>query len=347
MKVTDFDFHLPQHLIAQSPASPRDSSKLMILDNNGISHERFHDLPDLLKPGDLLVLNESRVIPARLLGTKITGGKVEVLLVKRFKENRYECLVKGRIKEGGIINFDNGITGTVLEKVASDTGFRYNLTFQCNGTLEDHLQEIGIMPLPPYIKEHLDDDESYQTVYSNNKGSIAAPTAGLHFTQELLARIRDRGAKLACITLHVGIGTFMPVRAENVEEHTMESEYFIIDQVAADLINETTMNKGRIIVVGTTSVRALESATWKNGNILPSEGYSEIFIYPPHEFNIPISALITNFHLPKSTLLMLVSAFIGKETIMNAYQEAINNVYRFYSFGDAMLIMSNHEVKHV
>ncbi|MBE0523033.1 MAG: tRNA preQ1(34) S-adenosylmethionine ribosyltransferase-isomerase QueA [Methanosarcinales archaeon] len=347
MKLTDFNYHLPQHMIAQSPASPRDSSKLMVLDNNGIYHRRFHDLPDFLKPGDLLILNESRVIPARLPGTKITGGKVEVLLVKRLGENRYECLVKGRLKEGGIINFDNGINGTVIEKVASHTGYRYNITFHCNGNLEDHLQEIGIMPLPPYIKEHLDDGERYQTVYSNNKGSIAAPTAGLHFTPELLARIRETGAKLVCITLHVGIGTFMPVSADNVEEHIMESEYYIIDQAAADRINETIANKGRIIVVGTTSVRALESATWKNGTILPSEGYSEIFIHPPHEFSTPMSALITNFHLPKSTLLMLVSAFIGKATIMNAYQEAINNDYQFYSFGDAMLIMSNHEVKHV
>lgn len=320
---------------------------MMVLDDNGISHRKFHDLPDFLKPAELLVLNESRVIPARLLGKKITGGKVEILLVKRLGENCYECLVKGRMEEGGIINFDNGIIGTIMEKVASHTGYRYNLTFQCNGNLEDHLQEIGIMPLPPYIKEHLDDGERYQTVYSTNQGSIAAPTAGLHFTPELLAKIKDLGVKLACITLHVGIGTFMPVRAENVEEHRMESEYFVIDQQAADLINETIANKGRIIVVGTTSVRALESATWKNGNILPSEGFSEIFIYPPHEFNTPMSALITNFHLPKSTLLMLVSAFIGKETIMNAYQEAINNDYRFYSFGDAMLIMSNNEVKHV
>ncbi|MBC2698835.1 MAG: tRNA preQ1(34) S-adenosylmethionine ribosyltransferase-isomerase QueA [ANME-2 cluster archaeon] len=359
MKLSDFDYQLPKEMIAQHPVEPRDSSRLMILDGKDIEHMKFSNLPRLLRPGDLLVMNNSRVIPARIYGTKDTGGKIEVLLVRRLEDKYYECLVRGKIKPGSDIQFNSAVTGTakdiadgtvkgtVIERIDTHTGHRYNIKFQCNGAFEFHLQNIGAMPVPPYIKEQLDDNERYQTIYSRHEGSIAAPTAGLHFTSGILSRLKEMGVRLVFITLHVGVGTFMPVRCEDVEEHIMESEYYIIDRAAADAINGTILREGRIIVVGTTSVRSLESAAWEDGSILPSEGWSNSFIYPPYKFKTPMSGLITNFHLPKSTLLMLVSAYAGKETIMNAYMEAIDTGYRFYSFGDAMFILNNNEGKHV
>ncbi len=371
MKLSDFDYQLPKEMIAQHPVEPRDSSRLMVLDGKGIEHMKFSDLSGLLRPGDLLVMNNSRVIPARIYGTKDTGGKIEVLLVRRLEDKYYECLVRGKIKPGSDIKFSSAVTGTVkdtvkdtvkgtvkdtaedtvkgmvIERIDTHTGYRYNIKFQCDGAFESRLQNIGVMPVPPYIKEQLDDNERYQTIYSRHEGSIAAPTAGLHFTSGMLDRLKDMGVRLVFITLHVGVGTFMPVRSEDVEEHIMEPEYYIIDRPAADAINGTILREGRIIVVGTTSVRSLESAAWENGRILPSEGWSNSFIYPPYKFKTPMSGLITNFHLPKSTLLMLVSAYAGKDTIMNAYKEAIDTGYRFYSFGDAMFLLNNNEDKHV
>lgn len=371
MKLSDFDYQLPKEMIAQHPVEPRDSSRLMVLDGNVIEHMKFGDLPALLHPGDLLVMNNSRVIPARIYGTKDTGGKLEVLLVRRLEDKYYECLVRGKIKPGSNIQFSSAVTGTVkgaangtvkgtviatekdtvegtvIERIDTHTGHRYNIRFQCDGAFESRLQDIGAMPVPPYIKEHLHDNERYQTIYSRHEGSIAAPTAGLHFTPEMLARLEGMGVGLVFITLHVGVGTFMPVRSEEVEEHIMEPEYYIIDRAAADAINGTISREGRIIVVGTTSVRSLESAAWQDGRILPSEGWSNSFIYPPYKFKTPMAGLITNFHLPKSTLLMLVSAYAGRDTIMNAYMEAIDTGYRFYSFGDAMFLLNNNEGTHV
>lgn len=367
MKLSDFDYQLPKEMIAQHPVEPRDSSRLMILDGKGIEHMKFSDLSQILRPGDLLIMNNSRVIPARIYGTKDTGGKIEVLLVRRLEDKYYECLVRGKIKPGSDIQFSSAVTGTVkdtlmgtvngtaedtvkgtvIERIDTYTGYRYNIRFQCDGAFESCLQNIGVMPVPPYIKEQLDDNERYQTIYSRHEGSIAAPTAGLHFTSGMLVRLKEMGVGLVFITLHVGVGTFMPVRCEQVEEHIMESEYYIIDRAAADAINGTILREGRIIVVGTTSVRSLESAAWEDGRILPSEGWSNFFIYPPYKFKTPMSGLITNFHLPGSTLLMLVSAYAGKDTIMNAYMEAIDTGYRFYSFGDAMFILNNNEGKHV
>jgi S-adenosylmethionine:tRNA ribosyltransferase-isomerase len=347
MRLSDFNYNLPRHLIAQNPVDPRDSSGLMILHENGIDHRIFHDLPEFLRPDDLLILNHSRVIPARLTGIKETGGKVEVLLVRQLEKKYYECLIKGRIKTGGSIQFDNIITAIVRQRVDSASGYRYNLKFECEGTLESHLLQIGFMPVPPYIKKPLSNSEQYQTVYSRHEGSIAAPTAGLHFTPQLLATIKAKGVRIVFITLHVGIGTFMPVRVEDIEDHIMESEYYVIDRSAANVINGTIDCNGRIIVVGTTTVRALESACWKKGHIQSSEGWSDIFIFPPYSFKTPINGLITNFHLPGSTLLMLVSAYAGKEIIMDAYQKAIAQRYRFYSFGDAMLIFNKQAKTHV
>ena len=347
MRLSDFDYYLPKHMIAQQPAYPRDSSGLMIIDKHTIYHKSFRELPEFLRSGDLIIANESRVIPAKLQGNKDTGGKVEVLLVKQQKENNYECLIKGRVKNGQTIHFNHEITCTVRERVDTNTGYRYNIRFNCEDTLKSHLHEIGIMPVPPYIKEPIKDAMQYQTVYSSQEGSIAAPTAGLHFTDALLNTIKSAGVGFAFIILHVGVGTFMPVRVEMVEDHVMEPEYYIINKAAADAINNVIASGGRLIVVGTTTVRALESACWQDGMIQPSEGWSEKFIYPPYKFKTPIGALITNFHLPKSTLLMLVSAYAGRQVMLDAYQKAIDKGYRFYSFGDAMLIMNREEEIHV
>lgn len=342
MKLSDFDYHLPHDMIAQEPADPRDSSRLMVVDENKRYHHTFRDLTRFLRPDDLLVLNDSRVIPARLHGTRDTGGRVELLLVKRLDDMYYECMVRGKVKAGINLNF-NTMSATVEERISTHTGYRYNIRFQCDGDFSSCLYEEGVMPVPPYIKRRLEDGERYQTIYSRIEGSIAAPTAGLHFSPQLLDSIAQIGVKLVFVTLHVGVGTFMPVRTEDVDEHTMESEYFIINEDTAHAINNTIEDGGRIIVVGTTTVRALESAGWQNGKILPSRGWSEIFIYPPYQFKTPLSGLITNFHLPRSTLLMLISAYAGRAAVLAAYSDAIDKGYRFYSFGDAMFILDTRK----
>ena len=332
MKLSDFDYHLPKELIAQTPLEPRDSSRLMVLGKN-IEHRCFSDIIDYFEEGDTLVLNDSRVIPAKLSGKKGTGGKVEALVVSKSGAG-YECLIKGRnIHEGAKLYFGE-LEATVLEIRKKEYANRYLVEFNCNGNLNDILEKIGEAPLPPYIRQKLEDRNRYQTVYSREKGSIAAPTAGLHFTEELLNKILDRGASIAYVTLHVGIGTFLPVKTQEIEAHKMESEYFSISEESADIINGT---KGKLIAAGTTTVKALESSC-EDGKIVAKQGLSQLFIYPPYSFRSGIDAMITNFHLPKSTLLMLASAFAGRERLMEAYSNAILNSYRFYSFGDAMLV---------
>lgn len=332
MKLCDFDYHLPKELIAQSPIEPRDASRLMVLGQN-IEHRCFSDIVDHFEDGDTLVLNDSRVIPAKLLGKKSTGGHVEALVVSR-NGAWYECLIRGKnIHEGTKLYFGD-LEATILEIIKKEYTNRYLVDFNCNGKLNDILEKIGESPLPPYIKKKLEDRNRYQTVYSKEKGSIAAPTAGLHFTQDLLERIMEKGVNIAYVTLHVGLGTFTPVKARNIEAHKMEPEYFSISEESAGIINGTN---GKLIAAGTTAVKALESSCL-NGKIKANEGFSNLFIYPPYCFKSRIAGMITNFHLPKSTLLMLASAYAGRERLMDAYGEAIRNSYRFYSFGDAMLI---------
>jgi S-adenosylmethionine:tRNA ribosyltransferase-isomerase len=332
MKLSDFDYHLPKELIAQSPVEPRDSSRLMVV-GSGIEHQLFSDIPDHFEKGDTLVLNDSRVIPAKLMGKKSTGGQIEALVVSK-SDAGYECLIRGKnIREGTKLDFGE-LEATVLQILENPNTNRYLVNFNCNGSLPDILERIGEAPLPPYIKQKLDDKNRYQTVYSRERGSIAAPTAGLHFTDELLERISAKGVKIAYVTLHVSLGTFTPVKAENIEEHIMEPEYVSIRKENADIINAT---KGKLIAAGTTSVKALESSCI-DGKIVENDGFSQLFIYPPYKYKSKIDAMITNFHLPKSTLLMLVGAFAGRERLMSAYNEAILRSYRFYSFGDAMLI---------
>lgn len=330
MKLCDFDYNLPKELIAQSPIEPRDASRLMVLGQK-IEHRRFSDIIDYFEAGDTLVLNDSRVIPAKLTGKKSTGGRVEALVISK-DEKGYECLIQGKnIREGTKLCFGE-FEATIIEILKNENSTRYLMDFNCN--LDEILEKIGDAPLPPYIKKKLEDKNRYQTVYSKEKGSIAAPTAGLHFTNELLTRIMDKGVSIAYVTLHVGLGTFTPVKAENIEEHNMEPEYISVSAESADMINET---KGKLIAAGTTTVKALESSC-VDGKITAKEGLSRLFIYPPYTFKSGIDAIITNFHLPKSTLLMLVSAFAGRERLMTAYNKAISLSYRFYSFGDAMLI---------
>jgi S-adenosylmethionine:tRNA ribosyltransferase-isomerase len=332
MKLSDFDYHLPKELIAQSPVEPRDSSRLMVV-GSGIEHQLFSDIPDHFEKGDTLVLNDSRVIPAKLMGKKSTGGQIQALVVSK-SDAGYECLIRGKnIREGTKLDFGE-LEATVLQILERPNTNRYLVNFNCNGSLPDILERIGEAPLPPYIKQKLDDKNRYQTVYSRERGSIAAPTAGLHFTDELLERISAKGVKIAYVTLHVSLGTFTPVKAENIEEHIMEPEYVSIRKENADIINAT---KGKLIAAGTTTVKALESSCI-DGKIVENDGFSQLFIYPPYEYKSKIDAMITNFHLPKSTLLMLVGAFAGRERLMSAYGEAILRSYRFYSFGDAMLI---------
>jgi S-adenosylmethionine:tRNA ribosyltransferase-isomerase len=332
MKLSDFDYHLPSELIAQSPVEPRDSSRLMVLGKD-IEHRYFTDIIDYFEDGDTLVLNDSRVIPAKISGKKSTGGHVEALVISK-SDAGYECLIRGKnIREGTNFYFGE-LEATVLEVIKNENANRYLVEFNCNGSLNDILEKIGEAPLPPYIKKKLDNRDRYQTVYSKEKGSIAAPTAGLHFTSNILDRIKDKGANIAYVTLHVGIGTFAPVKAEEIEDHIMEPEYISISADNANIINGT---EGKLIAAGTTSVKALESSC-VDGEISAKEGFSRLFIYPPYTFKSKIDAIITNFHLPKSTLLMLVSAFAGRERLMAAYKEAILNSYRFYSFGDAMLV---------
>ncbi len=340
MNVSDFDYELPEELIAQDPIEDRSSSRLLMLDKKtgAIEHHIFRDIIDALNPGDCLVINNTRVIPARLLGVKEdTGAAIEVLLLKRRDNDIWETLVKPgkKMKLGAVVSFGDGILkGTVIDVV--EEGNRL-IQFSYEGIFEEILDQLGQMPLPPYITHRLEDKSRYQTVYAKYDGSAAAPTAGLHFTKELLAAIREKGINIAEVTLHVGLGTFRPVKADVVEEHHMHSEYYSVNPETADLINTTRKNGGRIIAVGTTSCRTLESASTPDGVLHAGDGWTEIFIYPGYQFHV-VDALITNFHLPKSTLMMLVSALAGRDHIMNAYAEAVKDRYRFFSFGDAMFI---------
>ncbi len=332
MKLCDFDYHLPKDLIAQTPIEPRDASRLMVL-GQYIEHRYFTDIIDYFEEDDTLVLNDSKVISAKLRGKKSTGGRVEALVVSKNCAG-YECLIRGKnIHEGTKLYFRD-LEATVLEIRKNENTSKYLLHFNCGGSLDMILERIGEAPLPPYINRKPKDRNRYQTVYSKEKGSIAAPTAGLHFTNELLNRITNKGVNIAYVTLHIGTGTFTPVKAENIENHSMEPEYISVTAESAELINKT---KGKLIAAGTTTVKALES-TCIDGRITAKEGFSRLFIYPPYKFKSRLGGMITNFHLPKSTLLMLVSAFAGRERLMTAYSEAILNSYRFYSFGDAMLI---------
>lgn len=340
MKTSDFTYDLPEELIAQTPLAKRDDSRLLVLDRatGGIEHRHFYDLTDYLRPGDCLVLNDSRVIPARLFGTRPSGGAVEVVLLKELGENRWECLSRpGRkMRPGTEVTFGPGgeLTG-VVEEVKED-GNRI-IQFRYDGIFLEILERLGHMPLPPYIKEQLHDPERYQTVYSREPGSAAAPTAGLHFTCEMLEKIRAMGVEVRFVTLHVGLGTFRPVKAENIEEHEMHSEYCTVPAETAEAIMRTHAAGGRVIAVGTTSCRTLESFAGEDGSISEAAGWTNIFIYPGYKFKC-IDALVTNFHLPGSTLVMLVSALAGRENILNAYNTAVEERYRFFSFGDAMLI---------
>ena len=341
MKVSDFNFELPKELIAQHPIEKRDESRLMVLNKDKIDHRVFKDIIEYLNPGDCLVLNNTKVIPARLYGNKITNGEngaaAEVLLLKQLEDDIWEVLVRpGRkLQVGTEISFkDNLLKGTIIESL--EDGKR-KIKFEYKGIFNEILDKIGTMPLPPYIKEELKEKDRYQTIYAKYDGSSAAPTAGLHFTEELLKSIKDKGIEIANVTLHVGLGTFRPVQVENIEEHHMHTEHFYIKQEDAEKINNAKKSSKRIIAVGTTSCRVLESIADSNGLVKAQEGDTGIFIYPGYKFKC-IDNLITNFHLPESTLVMLVSALAGKENIMKAYKEAIKEKYRFYSFGDSMYI---------
>jgi S-adenosylmethionine:tRNA ribosyltransferase-isomerase len=339
MKTSDFWYDLPEELIAQTPLQKRDSSRLLVLDRNSgaVSHKHFYDIIDHLNPGDCLVMNDSRVLPARLLGHRPSGGAVEVLLLRDLGGKKWECLCKpGRkMQVGNEVIFGNGELSAVVTEVKDD-GNRV-VEFRYEGIFLEVLERLGKMPLPPYIKAELADQERYQTVYSREVGSAAAPTAGLHFTNELLEKIREKGVKTAFVTLHVGLGTFRPVKAENISEHHMHSELCMISQETADILNETKAEGGRIICVGTTSCRTLESLVNDDGSFEAKSKWTEIFIYPGYQFKA-MQGLITNFHLPESTLVMLVSAFAGRENVLAAYNEAVQERYRFFSFGDAMFI---------
>ena len=340
MKTSDFYYDLPQELIAQDPLEDRSSSRLLVLDRKTgeMEHRVFRDITEYLRPGDCLVVNNTKVIPARLLGVKEdTGAGIEILLLKRKADNVWETLVKPgkRARPGARIVFGDGILkGEVLEVV--DEGNRL-IRFEYEGIFEEILDRLGQMPLPPYITHQLKDKNRYQTVYAEHDGSAAAPTAGLHFTPKLLEEIQAKGVRLAHVTLHVGLGTFRPVKVEDVSQHHMHSEYYVVEEEQARLINDTRAAGGRVICVGTTSCRTLESAADEDGILRAGSGWTDIFIYPGYRFKI-MDALITNFHLPESTLLMLVSAFADKEKIMKAYEEAVRQRYRFFSFGDAMFI---------
>ena len=340
MKTSDFYYDLPEELIAQTPVEPRNSSRLMVLPRNGgeIKHKHFYDLPEFLKPGDCLVLNNTRVLPARLYGTREdTGAVVEFVLLRQHGNKLWECLAGPgkKAKTGYKFRFSNKLTATVTDVL--EDGNRM-IEFACEGDFFAVLDEVGQMPLPPYIKEKLKDKERYQTVYSKDAGSAAAPTAGLHFTKEMLESIKAMGVNIAYVTLHVGLGTFRPVKVEDVTQHKMHTEHYYIPEEAAKTINETRKNGGRVICVGTTSCRTVESCAKKYGEIKECSGDTDIFIYPGFEFKC-MDGLITNFHLPESTLIMLVSAFAGYDNVMNAYNTAVKERYRFFSFGDAMLIL--------
>ena len=341
MKTHDFYYDLPKERIAQTPVEPRDHSRLLVMDRftGEMEHRHFYDIVDYLRPGDLLVINDSRVLPARLYGVKEdTGAHMELLLLEQKENQVWECLAKPgkKAKPGTKLIFGDGLlTGEVVE--VKEDGNRM-VQFTCDGNFYAVLDQIGQMPLPPYITEKLQDKERYQTVYSKELGSAAAPTAGLHFTPELMDKIRAMGVDFASVTLHVGLGTFRPVKAEEVTDHKMHSEHCLLPQETADKILKTKANGGRVIAVGTTSCRTLESVATFTGQIQPWEGYTDIFIYPGYEFKV-LDGLITNFHLPESTLIMLVSAFAGREHILHAYEEAVKREYRFFSFGDACLFI--------
>ena len=340
MKTSDFYYDLPSELIAQTPLVDRTSSKLMKVDRKSgeVEHSVFSDIINELNEGDCLVLNDTRVLPARLYGVKEdTGGKIEFLLLNRKEGNKWEVILKPgkRAKPGTTFVFGDGkLKATVIDNI--NDGNRL-VEFFYDGIWENILDELGEMPLPPYITAHLEDKERYQTVYSKNDGSAAAPTAGLHFTKDLLAKIEQKGVKIAYITLHVGLGTFRPVKVDDVQNHKMHSEFYVITEETAVIINNTKKSGGRIISVGTTSTRTLETVANEDGTVTAQTGWTDIFLYPPYKFKC-VDCLITNFHLPESTLLMLVSAFSSKEIIMNAYKEAVQSKYRFFSFGDAMFL---------
>ena len=341
MKTVDFYYDLPKELIAQTPLEPRDSSKMMVLSkkDGSILHKHFYDVVDMLNEGDCLILNDSRVLPARIFGNKEeTGASVEFLMLRQIENNTWETLAKPgkKAKIGTKFTFGDGImTGTVRD--VTEEGNRI-VDFECEENIYTALDKIGQMPLPPYITEKLNDKERYQTVYSNELGSAAAPTAGLHFTKELLQKIKDKGVNIGYVTLHVGLGTFRPVKVDNITEHKMHSEHYEVPEETAQLIKKTKENGKRVIAVGTTSCRTLESVAQKHGEIIPCHGFTDIFIYPGFEFKV-LDGLITNFHLPESTLIMLVSAFTGYENTMNAYKTAVDEKYRFFSFGDSMMII--------
>ncbi|MBM6919381.1 tRNA preQ1(34) S-adenosylmethionine ribosyltransferase-isomerase QueA [Intestinimonas butyriciproducens] len=340
MKKSDFYYDLPEELIAQTPLEKRDTSRLMVLDKKTgqVQHKHFYDIIDYLQAGDCLVINDTKVIPARLYGQKTgTGGAVEVLLLKDLGEGRWECIVYPgrRLKEGANITFGDGRLTATIDKVL-ETGNRI-ISFRYEGIFLEILEELGEMPLPHYIKEHLSDPDRYQTVYCREPGSAAAPTAGLHFTPELMERIREKGVVFAPVTLHVGLGTFRPVKEEEITDHVMHSEQYFITPQSAEIINQTRQSGHRVIAVGTTSCRTLETVTDENHVTHPGTGNTDIFIYPGYTFK-GLDALITNFHLPESTLVMLVSALAGRENILNAYRQAVEEKYRFFSFGDAMFI---------
>ncbi len=342
MKTADFFYDLPEELIAQTPIEPRDQSRLMVCHKSTgtLEHRIFRDLADYLKKGDVLVINQTRVIPARLLGIKEdTRVPIEFLLLKRLNKDEWEAIVRPgrRLKPGTLCSFGGGLLRAQVLDSVEETGGR-TVRFLYDGVFEELLDKLGEMPLPPYIHEKLQEKDRYQTVYAKQDGSAAAPTAGLHFTPDLLNRIRDIGVTIVPILLHVGLGTFRPVKVQSIENHVMHAEYYEVTQEAAELINKARQNGGRIICVGTTSVRTLETTADEHGVIHPGSGETSIFITPGKPFHA-VDALITNFHLPESTLLMLVSAFMGREQAMSAYREAVNERYRFFSFGDAMLIM--------
>ena len=340
MKTDDFDFYLPEELIAQTPLEKRDSSRLLVLDKKtgDISHKHFTDIIDYMEKGDTLVLNDTKVMPARLYGVKEeTSAAIEVLLLKDEGNNIWECLTRPakRIKEGTIVSFGEGKLKAVCIEVLDEGIRKFRLEYK--GILYEILDELGEMPLPPYIHEKLKNKDRYQTVYAKNVGSAAAPTAGLHFTEDLLNKIKNKGVNIAYVTLHVGLGTFRPVNVEDVTKHKMHSEYYVMSKEVADLLNKTKGSGHKIVAVGTTSTRTLETITSLYGKFKECSGWTDIFIYPEYEFK-GIDYLITNFHLPKSTLVMLVSALAGKDNIMKAYNEAVKEKYRFFSFGDSMLI---------
>ena len=341
MKVADFNYELPKELIAQHPYDKRDEARLMVLDKNEelIEHKVFKDVIDYLNPGDCLVINNTKVIPARLYGKKDTGANVQFLLLKRIEGDTWEAMVKpgNKLKPGSKVIFGDGLLKATVQEILE--GGNRKVEFEYNGIFNEILDQIGMMPLPPYITEaSREDNEKYQTVYARYEGSAAAPTAGLHFTEELLEKIKEKGVEVANVTLHVGIGTFRPVKVETVEEHEMHSEHYYIKKEDSDKINKAKLNGNRVIAVGTTSCRVLESVSDEKGMVKEIEGDTSIFIYPGYKFNC-IDSLITNFHLPESTLIMLVSSLAGKDFIMKAYNEAVKKEYKFFSFGDAMIIL--------